>query len=63
ATWSKGAENGFGAALRAVLVDRHTPSLPHQISIVAHGGLDVCAAGHGWFVMKEFGQFADAIRL
>jgi hypothetical protein len=41
---SKSAENGFGAVLRAVLGDWHTSDCPNQISIVAHGGLDVCDA-------------------
>jgi hypothetical protein len=36
------AENGFGAALRAVLVDERTSCCPNQISIVAQGGLEVC---------------------
>jgi len=40
------------------LGDRHTSSCPNQISIIAHGGLDVCDGEHRWFVMKK-GQASD----
>jgi hypothetical protein len=26
---------------------------PNQISIIPHGGLEVCDGGHGWLVMKK----------
>jgi len=48
-----GAENGFGAASRAVLVERHTSELPQSVAIVAHGGLEVCDGAHRCFVMKK----------
>ena len=38
----------------AVLVDGHTSALTHRsITIVADGGLEVCAGDHRMFVMKE----------
>jgi hypothetical protein len=40
------------------LGDRHTSSCPNQISIIAHGELDVCDGEHRWFVMKK-GQASD----
>jgi hypothetical protein len=52
---SKSAENGFGAASRAVLGDRHTDSCPNQVSIITQGGWDVCDSGHGWFVRTKVG--------
>jgi hypothetical protein len=50
---SKSAENGFGAASRAVLGDGRTSGCPNEISIVAHGGWDVCDGAHRSFVMKK----------
>ena len=42
----KSAENGFGAASRAVLVDRtHLETAPIRIFIVAHGGVEVSEIG------------------
>ena len=39
---------------QAVLGDGHTAALAHRaVFIVAHVGLEVCDAGHRWFVMKE----------
>jgi hypothetical protein len=35
------------------LGDGHTSRCPNQISIVAHGGWEVCDGAHRWFVMKK----------
>jgi hypothetical protein len=48
---SKSAENGFGAALRAVSGRRAPFSLPHSGTLSRGTGLGVCDAGHRCFVM------------
>ena len=50
---SKSAENGFGAASRAVLGNGHTLNCPNQILIIAHGEFAVCDSAHSGFVMKK----------
>ena len=50
---SKSAENAFGAALRAVLVDGTFLATPNQSLFWRMGGLDVCDDAHWWFVMKK----------
>ena len=43
--------------LRGPVWETGTPlRCPNQISIVAHCGLEVCDAGHSWFVMKKVGR-------
>jgi hypothetical protein len=44
---------GFCGSFEGRLGRRHTSNCPNQISIIAHGGLDVCDGGHRWFVMKK----------
>ncbi len=50
---SKSAENGFGAASRAVLGERRTFGCPNQIFIIANNGMEVCDGAHRLFVMKK----------